>query len=396
MPVKTGRAPRRNRYGGGVLVELAVGDAYGAAFEYAPAAVVAEHNTVTGYCRHPTHAGIAPGDYTDDTQMTLALAELLVDGAEWTPLTIATKFVEVFRRDPRVGYASRFHGFLQATRTGAEFLAGIRPDSDKSGAAMRVTPVGLLTSVDEVRDRAAVQARVTHDTPAGVAAAEAAALAVHYCHHDLGPLRDVAAWISDTTGVDWTRPWAGKVGPKGEMAVRAALTALADATSMRELLRACVAFTGDVDTVATIALAAASRSAEVADDLPMALIKNLERGPYGFPYLYDLDRRLLSAVSPPVTDPAALVGTWSDDALYLGAMEAESVTFAADGTGHHLWENAIGHEKTPFRWALTAPGEVRVDDEVRTARLGPGTTATGDRITVLTLGEARYGRSQHL
>lgn len=375
-----------------MLVELAVGDAYGAAFEYVPASVVAEHNDVTGYCRHPTHAGIAPGNYTDDTQMTLALAELLVDGAEWTPATIAAKFVEVFQRDPRVGYASRFQGFLQATRTGPEFLANIRPDSDKSGAAMRVSPAGLLPSVALVREYAAVQARVTHDTPGGIASAEAAALAVHYCHHELGPLRDVAAWISGQTGVDWTRPWSGKVGPKGEMAVRAALTALAPATSMRALLHACVAFTGDVDTVATIALAAASRSPEVTDDLPMALIKNLERGTYGFPYLYDLDRRLLSAMSPPVTDPAQLLGTWSDDALYLGAMECESVTFAADGTGFHLWENVAEQDRTPFRWSLTAPGRVRVDDEVRVARIGPGSTATGDRTTILTLGDARYGR----
>jgi ADP-ribosylglycohydrolase len=375
-----------------VLVELAVGDAYGAAFEYAPASVVAEHNAVTDYCRHPTHAGIAPGDYTDDTQMTLALAELLVEGAEWTPLAIASKFVEVFRRDPRVGYASRFQEFLRATRTGPDFLEHIRPDSDKSGAAMRVSPVGLLPTVDLVREYAAVQARVTHDTPGGIASAEAAALAVHYCHHELGPLPAVAGWISDRTGVDWTRPWSGKVGPKGEMAVRAALTALAPATSMRELLRACVAFTGDVDTVATIALAAAARSPEVADDLPMALIRDLERGPYGFGYLYDLDRRLLSAMSPPVRDPAELVGTWSDSTLYLGAMEDEAVTFAADGTGHHLWENVAARETTPFRWTLTAPGEVRVDDEVRTARIGPGTTATGERTTILTLGDARYAR----
>lgn len=81
------------------MVELGIGDAYGAAFEYVPVAVVAEHNTVDGYRRHPTHTGIAPGDYTDDTQMTLALAELLVDGVEWTPVVVADKFVEVFRRD---------------------------------------------------------------------------------------------------------------------------------------------------------------------------------------------------------------------------------------------------------------------------------------------------------
>jgi len=279
-------------------MELAIGDAYGAAFEYAPAAMVAEFNTVTGYHTHPRHVGPAQGGYTDDTQMTLALAELLVDGAEWTAPVIADKFVEVFHRDPRVGYATRFQEFLASTRTGKEFLANIRPDSDKSGAAMRVSPVGLLPTVAAIREYAAVQARVTHDTPGGVASAEAAALAVHYCHHELGPLAEVAAWISDQTGVDWTRPWSGKVGPKGEMAVRAALTALAPTTSMRDLLRTCVAFTGDVDTVATIALAAASRSPEVADDLPMPLYRNLEQGPYGFGYLYELDRRLLSAMSP--------------------------------------------------------------------------------------------------
>jgi ADP-ribosylglycohydrolase len=392
MPVKTGRGRGRNRYRVAVLVELAVGDAYGAAFEYVPASVVAEHNDVDGYRAHPRHTDVVPGGYTDDTQMTLAIAELLVDGAEWTPPVLADKFVEVFHRDPRAGYAPSFGGFLQVVRSGAEFLAGIRPQSDKSGAAMRVSPVGLLPTVDLVREYAAVQARITHDTPGGIASAEAAALAVHYCHHELGPLASVAAWISDLTGVDWTRPWSGKVGPKGEMSVRAALTALGAATSMRELLRECVAFTGDADTVATIALAAASRSPEVADDLPMSLIRDLERGTYGFSYLYDLDRRLLSAMSPPVRDPAALLGTWSDEALYLGAMEYEAVTFDADGTGHHLVENVGGKDETPFRWTLTAPGEVRVDDEPRVARIGPGTTATGDRTTILTLGDERYCR----
>jgi ADP-ribosyl-[dinitrogen reductase] hydrolase len=276
-----------------MLVELAIGDAYGGGFEYAPPAFVARHNTVDGYLQHPTHTGIPPGAYTDDTQMTLAVAELLADGADWTPLNLADRFVEVFHRDPRDGYAGGFHAFLRSVTSGREFLARIRPDSDKSGAAMRVAPVGLLPTVDEVRHHATVQARVTHDTPAGIASAEAAALAVHYCHHNLGPLGDVAKWISMQLRADWTRPYQGKVGSKGAMSVRAALTALATATTMRGLLRQCVAYTGDVDTVATIALAAASRTAEVANDLPEALYRDLENGRYGRDYLHDLDERLL-------------------------------------------------------------------------------------------------------
>jgi ADP-ribosyl-[dinitrogen reductase] hydrolase len=282
------------------MIELAIGDAYGGGFEYAPADFVARHNTVEGYLQHPTHRGIAPGDYTDDTQMTLAVAELLADGGEWTPLALADRFVEVFHRDPRVGYAGRFHAFLQSVTSGRDFLARIRPDSDKSGAAMRVAPVGLLSTVDEVRHHAALQARVTHDTPAGIASAEAAALAVHYCHHNLGPLNEITQWISVLLGADWAKPWRGKVGSKGVMSVRAALTALTHATTMRGLLHTCIAYTGDVDTVATIALAAAARSPEVADDLPEPLYRDLENGTYGRDYLRDLNRRLtdLPALRP--------------------------------------------------------------------------------------------------
>ncbi|XVV01837.1 ADP-ribosylglycohydrolase family protein [Actinosynnema sp. CA-248983] len=273
-----------------MLVELAVGDAYGAGFEYAEPGFVAAHNTLTGYVRHPTH-DLRPGVYTDDTQMTLALAELLADGDPWTPETIAARFVDAFHRDPRPGYARGFQAFLAEVRTGEDFLARIRPDSDKSGAAMRAAPAGLLSTVDEVLDRTRGQARITHDTPDGIASASAAALAVHYCRYGLGPVVEVGAWIADRLGSPvWARPWHGKVGSKGVMSVRAALTALAGHTTQSEVLRACVAFTGDVDTVATVALAAASHTH--APDLPGVLVDGLENGPYGRDHLARLDARL--------------------------------------------------------------------------------------------------------
>ncbi|MEU4741585.1 ADP-ribosylglycohydrolase family protein [Actinosynnema sp. NPDC023658] len=276
-----------------MLVELAIGDAYGAGFEYADPAFVTRHNTLAGYVRHPRHHGIRPGSYTDDTQLALALAELRASGAPWTPEAVATAFVTAFHRDPREGYARGFHEFLRTVHTGAEFLARIRPDSDKSGAAMRAAPVGLLPTVADVLHHTDVQAKVTHDTPDGVSSARAAALAVHYCHHDLGPVASVGTWIAARLGSDeWARPWSGKVGSKGVMSVRAALTALSAGGSLSSVLRACVAFTGDVDTVATIALAAASRSAEIAADLPEALVDGLENGPYGRDHLAALDARL--------------------------------------------------------------------------------------------------------
>ncbi|MBP2338105.1 ADP-ribosylglycohydrolase [Saccharothrix coeruleofusca] len=227
--------------------------------------------------------------------MTLALAELLVDGGPWTPSAIADRFVEAFHRDPREGYARGFQAFLAQVRTGEEFLARIRPDSDKSGAAMRSGPLSLLPTVPDVLHHTSVQARLTHDTPSGVAAAQAAALAVHYCHHELGPLDGIGRWIDrQLDSATWARPWRGKVGPKGEMSVRAALTALSANDTLGGLLRDCVAFTGDVDTVATVAMAAASRSPLVRADLPEVLFTDLENGPYGRDHLARLDARLLA------------------------------------------------------------------------------------------------------
>ncbi|MFE5504384.1 ADP-ribosylglycohydrolase family protein [Amycolatopsis japonica] len=281
-----------------MLVELAIGDAYGGSFEHAYPSFVAEHNNLTGYVPHHGQPGAPAGRYTDDTQMTIAIAEVLVSGLRWTPLLLAEQFVRAYHRDPHDGYAPRFHQLLSEVRDGEELLRRLRPQSDKSGAAMRAGPIGVLPTVDDVLYHAKLQARITHDTPAGIAAAQAAALAVHYCHHRVGPLSEIARWIEGILPEDvghggWARPWSGKVGPQGWMSVRAALTVLTGGGGLARMLHSAVALTGDVDTVATIALAAASRSPEVAQDLPPVLWRDLENGEFGRDHLANLDERLL-------------------------------------------------------------------------------------------------------
>lgn len=279
-----------------MLVHLAIGDAYGAGFEYADSEFVAEHNAVHGYVQHPGRAGLRPGRYTDDTQMTIAIAEMLISDTPWTAENLAEKFVRTFHRDQRVGYASAFYDLLCEVSDGAELLARIKPHSDKSGAAMRAGPIGLLPTVPDVLQRTEVQARITHDTPLGIEAAHAAALAVHYCHFDLGPLDNTGRWIDQQLGSTgrWSERWSGHVGAQGWMSVRAALTALSSSTSLTEILRTCVVFCGDVDTVATVALAAASRSSQVVDDLTAALHAGLENGTFGHDFLQTLDAELLA------------------------------------------------------------------------------------------------------
>lgn len=278
-----------------MLIELAIGDAYGAGFEYASETYVRRHHDLTRYVKHPRHK-LTPGAYTDDTQMSLAIAEALADGGEWTRESLARRFVQVFKRDPREGYARRFQAFLEQVEDGESFLRDIVPSSDKSGAAMRATPLGLLRTHGEVIDRCRTQARITHDTVDGVDAALAAALMTHYFAFDLGPREEVGRYLVDLVGGAWDKAWVGPVGQKGWMSVRAAITAVTEHASLSGVLRACVDFTGDVDTVAAVALAAASLSRDHTNDLPTVLYDTLEDGPYGRTYLQSLERRLFDAL----------------------------------------------------------------------------------------------------
>jgi ADP-ribosylglycohydrolase len=279
-----------------MLIELAVGDAYGAGFEYVNTQLIRQFNDLSRYVKHPRHS-TPPGHYTDDTQMSLAIAELIVSGDAWTPLNLASKFVEVFKRDPREGYASRFYQFLQHVRDGQQFLEEIIPTSDKSGAAMRAAPIGVFPTIPEVIEKATIQAKITHDTPDGIAAGVAAALRAHYFLYQLGPKKDLAEFLKTHTDRDWREAWRGKVGSKGWMSVQAAVTAILRNERMSTLLKDCIGFSGDVDTVAAIALGAAAGSIEIAQDIPEHLVVSLEDIEYGRRYLADLDSRLMALVN---------------------------------------------------------------------------------------------------
>ena len=274
-----------------MLLELAIGDAYGAGFEYAPKETVDRFNDLSGYHRHHKY-NIGNGRYTDDTQMSIGIAELLIDGCEWTPLNIANKFVEVFKRDTREGYAGGFYKFLQEVKNGKEFLERINPDSDKSGGAMRSCPIGFLSDIKQVIEYARLQASLTHDTQIGRDSAIASSLMSHYFIHDLGNKKELGKFISKYVSGEWNIPWKEEVKSPGYMHVRAAITAIQEMSSMSGLLKRCIDFTGDVDTVAAIALGSASCSREIIQDIPKHLLGGLENGSYGRDCLIEMDKKI--------------------------------------------------------------------------------------------------------
>lgn len=277
-----------------MLLEMAIGDAYGACFEWI--------DYDTSSYNHLEYVTIEPslvpaGSYTDDTQMALALAEVMVAPYEWTGGNIADSFVRCFKRDERRGYTTALFQILLNCNSGPDLFARVHGTSDKSGAAMRSAPLGYFP-LDILMDYSNVQAGVTHNSPVGLASAQAVALASHYFIYDLGPKDELEGWLRQYGAVakmledQSTDPESGKmVSTNGAECTKAALRAL-ELTSLSEILRESVSYGGDTDTVATIAMGIASNCREIQKDIPVNLIAGLENKEYGRDYLIEMDRRL--------------------------------------------------------------------------------------------------------
>ena len=281
-----------------MIPELAVADAVGSGREYAPAEEVEANNDGESYVQHQKWTELVPGRYTDDTQMTIAVSEHLLSGKPHTAINIVDSFLNCFHRDPRPGYASGFYKLLQETRTPEEFLRKLTPQSNRSGGAMRASSCGLLHDLAEVVDMAAWQASITHATRDGMAAASAAAALVWACRHG-SVWEELPAFLEDTLpGFQWHQNgilWRGPVGPPGLESVKAALAAIVRCRGdLTSTVKQAIAFTGDVDTVAAIAISAASVHPQANHNLSPKLFAGLEpTGHYGLPFLQDLDRRLM-------------------------------------------------------------------------------------------------------
>jgi ADP-ribosylglycohydrolase len=277
-----------------MLLEQAIADAFGATFEFATEKFVRDNNCCDCYIENPRRKGYV-GKYTDDTQMSMAIMEAMLLGVPWEPRFIAAKFLEAFKRDVRGGYARRFEKLLTTCSNVDELLKTLIPNSDRSGAAMRSPPLGLIPDIGELMDRVRIQAAITHNTEAGIDAALAAALATHYFAYDIGPKVELGAFVESLVQGPWNIPFEGDVGNVGWECVQAAITAVMSCDKISDVLEKSVSFTGDVDTVASVAAAASSLSREIEYDLPVRLFTGLENGAYGREYVIALDSKFMGA-----------------------------------------------------------------------------------------------------
>ena len=211
----------------GCLFGVAFGDALGFYTEFFDVHQIRERWPPAG----PTDLTGDPALVTDDTQMTLAVGEALIEGWRQNLLTpngleplLRRKFVRWLRSpDNNRAAGGTCIAACERLEGGIPWLNATVVDSKGCGANMRVAPVGFLA--DDLRGPVAqFQAALTHGHPTALAAADATAFAVahlaaaqpvdellpalrrhiaasrHRYHHEwLGPLWERAGASSPTS-----------------------------------------------------------------------------------------------------------------------------------------------------------------------------------------------------
>ena len=271
-----------------MILEAAIGDAYGAGFEFQKQEYIEHYNNLTRYHPHGLYQEIYKR-YTDDTQMAIAITELLLEDLNWTEEKVASKFVEVFHRDKRRGYSDRVYNALDQSKNGFEFIANLTFQSNGNGSAMRAYPIGYVKDIPTLLQLCEIQAKTSHNTIEGIQCAKRIALAVHFYRYGLDKKYNLIDFINSTLNENEIYEIAAPIDMHGYPTTKAVIKIVSEATSMKDCLKTGIDYGGDTDTVAALCMAILSQKENCQKELPGFLCENLENGKYGRNYLMDLD-----------------------------------------------------------------------------------------------------------
>lgn len=274
-----------------MILEAAIGDAYGAGFEFQELDYIIKNNDLTQYHKHGMYTEIYKR-YTDDTQMAIAITELLLEDENWNEIKVADKFVEVFHRDKRRGYSDRVYNALDASKNGTDFLKIIDNRSSGNGSAMRAYSIGLIKDVNQLLEFCEIQAKTSHNTEEGISCAKRIALAVHFYKYKLGDKSSLIDFVNDTLKEKEVYKVASPIDMHGYFTTQAVIKMVSEADSMKDCLKRGIDHGGDTDTVAALSMAILSQKESCEKTLPKFLYDELENGTYGKGFLISLDLKL--------------------------------------------------------------------------------------------------------
>lgn len=180
----------------GCLLGGAVGDALGAPFEGYWGHQIPRRSTLLGGFAEVE--GYPRGQYTDDTQLTLATVESIVRRGGIEPSDVARAIADLWRHDAVVGPGGACTSAARAfLKSGDWTTCGAPVGQAGNGTAMRTAALGLAFLDDPDRLPAAVAdvARITHHDPRSIAGGVAVAAAARWLATgaDLDPAPSCAA-----------------------------------------------------------------------------------------------------------------------------------------------------------------------------------------------------------
>ena len=204
-------------------------------------------------------------NYTDDSIMTLAVAEWLLTDSQHTHESlerIMVRYAEEYPH-PMGGYGGGFAQWLFRPERLVDYKTGeiaggrVPYNSWGNGAAMRASAVGwMFDTLDETEKVAAISASITHDHPEGIKGAQATAAAIFLARTGRSKseikdyiqcrftydLRVPSDELRKTYG--WEDSCQGTVPP--------AIRAFLDSSDYESAVRIAVSLGGDSDTLACI------------------------------------------------------------------------------------------------------------------------------------------------
>ena len=186
----------------GALLGTAVGDALGMPIEgLSHQNVRTYYKGIKEYRTDDQRGDLAAGQWTDDTQMTFAIARAMAqtDALDDVPARAAEAYVQLLPEARRWGPTTT--AAVERLADGASWKTAGDADRPTDGAAMRAAPLGLWWAATDASPKRALAAlrpvlAVTHAHPAALAAGLGQAFAVR-CAAQAGgpePFDDEAFW----------------------------------------------------------------------------------------------------------------------------------------------------------------------------------------------------------
>lgn len=206
--------------------------------------------------------------FTDDSVMTIAVAEALLDAGnaadEETVKKLLIKSMKKWGRlFPDAGYGGMFYRWL--------FTGMDKPyRSFGNGSAMRVSAAGwLYDTLDRTREVARWTAEVTHNHPEGIKGAESVAAVIFLARHGYDKAY-IKKYVEDEFGYNLDRT-CDEIRPDYKFDVTCmgtvpeAMTAFFEAQDFEDVVRTGVSLGGDCDTLTCIACAMGEAMYEIPE-----------------------------------------------------------------------------------------------------------------------------------